>query len=522
MWLSVRIEDFAVTHQGLKSRPSGAARMYFSPGLNIEKIEDLRHVEYGQAIHVDVVSRTIKFGRDYLGQYPLLYALTDDYLYISDHVGEIRRALKQAGERVSISEEAVALYLIMGYVPQGMTLYQQIVACENATIYTLRKGRVSAQRIFEPVEIRHGVTDAELHQAIRGSVAGFIGDGEVDVWCSGGIDSSSMAWETCRATSHAELLTLSYGSSIERLYGNGEVPYARLMANTCGAKLREARLNDSAFQRVYADFLSDHIGPVIDTCAIAKYALAETSRSFALTGEGGDPLFGGVKNDFIMFAMAKNPGADIGLVYAQSHRRFLGNLNQLMHRGDELKDFAAGYLRRLVDRYPGDLLRKLFYLNTFEKQGGMIFPESYYPGAKYGVNIRHPLTSMGVYETAFAMPDSLRYVYPSGKLALMRLYQGHLPEEVLSRKKSGTLMPLRHYLTNFPEEYYDLSSLYGLEMFQQKSIQALFSFDVIVKDPLLLHTLITLNAYIHKGELNDELLSTESRRDDESRACIAV
>ena len=85
--------------------------MYLSPKLDLKKIEDLRRAEYGQAIHVDTNNRTIKFGRDYLGQCPLLYALTSEYLFVSDHVGEIRRSLKQAGERISVSEEAIALYL---------------------------------------------------------------------------------------------------------------------------------------------------------------------------------------------------------------------------------------------------------------------------------------------------------------------------------------------------------------------------------------------------------------------------
>ena len=522
MWLSVRIEDFAVTNRGFESHPSEVGCMYLSPKLDLKKIEDLRRAEYGQAIHIDTYSRTIKFGRDYLGQCPLLYALTNEYLFVSDHVGEIRRSLKQAGERISVSEEAIALYLVMGYVPQGMTLYKQIVACENATIYTLHNGRVSAQRIFEPIEIRNDVTDADLQEAIRGSVGSFVGEGDLDVWCSGGLDSSLVAWETCRGSKNTELLTLSYGSSIEQLYGDGEVPYARLMANACGAKLREARLSDQTFHRVYADFLDSHIGPVADTCVIAKYALAETSRACALTGEGGDPLFGGVKNDFMMFAMAKNPTADVGLVYAQSHLRFFESLDQTMYRGAELKGFAAEYMRKLMERYPRDLLRSLFYLNTFEKQGGMIFPESYYSGDKYGVAIRHPLTSIKVYETAFSMPDSLRYVYPDGKLALMRLYQSCLPKEITGRKKSGTLVPLRHYLTNFPEEYYNLTSLFELEIFKQNSIKSLFNFDVLVKDPLLLHALITLNAYLQKGELNDEFLSAKSSCNNQPDAYLAL
>ena len=205
MWLSVRIADFAVISRGFKSRQSGSGRIYLSPGLNINSIEDLQRAEYGQAIYIDVVNRIVKFGRDYLGQHPLIYALTNEYLYISDHIGEIRRALKQAGAHVSISEESLALYLVMGYVPQGMTIYEQIVACENATIYTLNKGRVSIQRTFEPIEVRNDITDAELGEAIRASVAMSVGKGEADVWCSGGLDSSSMAWEACRATNHAEL-----------------------------------------------------------------------------------------------------------------------------------------------------------------------------------------------------------------------------------------------------------------------------------------------------------------------------
>lgn len=148
-----------------------------------------------------------------------------------------------------------------------------------------------------------------------------------------------------------------------------------------------------------------------------KYALSANTNTIALTGEGGDPIFSGTKNNFVSFMRAWRPEMAMGWIYALSHLRYGLHFNNLFKNDSELQDYMTAYLQGLIDRYPGSLVRKLLYMNTFIKQGSLIFLESYYGAKQYGIQIRHPLASLPVYETSFKLPEELKYVYPNGKIA---------------------------------------------------------------------------------------------------------
>src|SRR5713226_6868123 len=153
MWFEIDLCTFAVRQEGFCEQPSGHRTLYLSPDLqSVYSIRDLAEAEYGQAIEVDVNNRVVYFGRDYLGHHPLLYALTDQHLFISDEIVDIRFWLNHLGVRLTTSEEALALYFAAGYIPQEFTLFEQIKSCENASLYRWTRGRVSRVSLFRPVE----------------------------------------------------------------------------------------------------------------------------------------------------------------------------------------------------------------------------------------------------------------------------------------------------------------------------------------------------------------------------------
>src|SRR5215467_3716887 len=210
MWLKIDLSTFEVSSGGgWRTRVRGPRTLYASPEVaHIEGIGELADCEYGQAVDVDRENRTVDFGRDYLGHFPLLYACTKTALIVGDEMAALVRALRAEGAKPTISEEAVALYFAMGYVPAGMSIYNEVVACEGHATYRWQRGRVEMTSTFRPVEIDPDCGLPDLDKAISREVERWgSASKEIDVWCSGGIDSSIMATAFNSGGRRSELLT---------------------------------------------------------------------------------------------------------------------------------------------------------------------------------------------------------------------------------------------------------------------------------------------------------------------------
>lgn len=502
MWIEIDADTFAVKQEGFQAQSGGDKTLYVSQGLTgLNSIDDLRSANYAQAIEIDAPNRRARFGRDYLGHFPLLYTEANRRLFVTDELAEAKEWLDRQGVRVTVSEESLALYFAMGYVPQGRTVFNQIHTCENAHLYQWQRGVVSKTRTFTAIEPDEAFSTPQLRECIDFEVQDLYRTSRsVDVWCSGGLDSSIMAYCFNAGGRQANLLTLSYSEEATAARGEGEIPFARHSAAACSANLRYVQLNRAVYREVYHRFVRQHIGPVIDYVVPPKYALARASRDLAITGEGGDPLFSGVKNNMVMYTRQQFPALPLGLIYAAAHKRFAERLEQIFKHGKELHAFVVDYLDSLFALFPGDLNRKLFYINTFIKQGGLIFPKNYYAGKRYGVRVRHPLTSLAVYEAAFRLPDAKKYVYPKGKLALIDAYGEDLPVSIVERKKSGTRLFLDHYLGYLMVGPLRLDALRGTDLFRTEFLTSHEAATTADAETLLMYALHTVNAWLENNE----------------------
>jgi len=506
MWFEIDLKTFDWRQSGFTRTGDGQFLYASSIRQTLHAVSDLATTEHAVAIEINPHARTVTFGRDYLGLSPLLYALTPDKLLISDEYSDIRARILQLGAKLSYSPEAIALYFAMGYVPQGMTPVNEISSCRNAARYQFRQGKIHVENIFTPIEPVPGQSLSELALSIEDEVRRCAAESDgIDVWCSGGLDSSILAHCMAKAAPGTELLTLGYSDDVVALYGDGETRFVREMAEHCRSKLRYTTLDHKLYNDIYARFAAEHIGPVIDYCAPAKDVLARATRKLAITGEGGDPLFSGVKNNSVLYLQQQKPDFSLGWIYMTAHNRLSKKLPGILAHGRALQDFAVQYFEQLMDRYPGDLVRKLFYLNTFEKQGGMIFPTAYYAAKRYAIQVRHPLTSLGVYNAAFRLPDSSKYRYPLGKLALIDLYKNKLPPAITERKKSGTRLYLDYYVARLPAHCKDLSLLRETGLFNEQFLDRFDSSKAEKDEPMVAYAVYMLNSWLmSNGDKQDE------------------
>jgi asparagine synthase (glutamine-hydrolysing) len=222
-------------------------------------------------------------------------------LYYREASGEIEFASElRALPRGEIDLDALDAFLAFNSVPGPLTIFRDVRKLQAGHVLTWEQGKYEITRYARPAPVstddvrRDDEADLveELRARLRDSVrAHLVSDVPVGVLLSGGIDSSVLAALAAEKASEP-LRTFSIGFE-ERSFD--ELADARLVAERYGTEHHELVLRPDAALLLPA--LADAFDePFADSSALPTYLVAQLAAEdvkVALSGEGGDELFGG-------------------------------------------------------------------------------------------------------------------------------------------------------------------------------------------------------------------------------------
>ena len=238
----------------------------------------------------DARNRRLVLARDRFGIKPLYYRAADDELAFASEL----RALP----RGEIDLDAVEAFLAFNSIPAPLTIFKEIRKLPPGHLLIWADGRVELERFARPVPLEELREDEEaelveeLRSRLRDSVrAHLVSDVPVGVLLSGGVDSAFLAALASEESSET-LRTFSIGFE-ERSFD--ELAGARLVAERYGTQHRElvVRPDAALLLPALADAFDE---PFADSSALPTYLVSQLAASdvkVALSGEGGDELFGG-------------------------------------------------------------------------------------------------------------------------------------------------------------------------------------------------------------------------------------
>src|SRR5262245_6141385 len=240
----------------------------------------------------DAPRRRLVLARDPYGIKPLYYAEEGEELSFASEL----RALP----RGEIDLDALEAFLAFNSIPAPLTIFRGTSKLPPGHVLVWEDGRTRVERYARPAPVdaadvrRAGEAElaAELRARMRDSVrAHLVSDVPVGVLLSGGVDSSALA-ALAAEEGTGPLRTFSIGFE-ERSFD--ELGDARLVAERYGTTHRELVLRPDAALLLPA--LADAFDePFADSSALPTYLvsrLAAEDVKVALSGEGGDELFGG-------------------------------------------------------------------------------------------------------------------------------------------------------------------------------------------------------------------------------------
>src|SRR5438309_6499700 len=202
--------------------------------------------------------------------------------------------------RGEIDLDALEAFLAFNSIPAPLTIFRECRKLPPGHVLAWEAGEVALRRFARPTpapadEVR-GEDDAELAEELRARLrdsvrAHLVSDVPVGVLLSGGVDSSLLAALAAQESSEP-LRTFSIGFE-ERSFD--ELSDARLVAERYGTLHRELVLRPDA-ALLLPSLAEAFDEPFADSSALPTYLgsqLAAQDVKVALSGEGGDELFGG-------------------------------------------------------------------------------------------------------------------------------------------------------------------------------------------------------------------------------------
>lgn len=450
--------------------------------------EFVHHVDGMFAIAIyDQHSEQLHLYRDRAGIKPLYY-LSDgrDFAFASE-----LKALETLLADGSLQPDKTAFYdfLTYGYIPAPKSMFRNVFKLPPATQLTfdIRKRRIRSQfRYWNLSPESRPVTDIsavseELRDLMRQAVQEqLVADVPVGCFLSGGVDSSVVVSHAAEVSDH--LQTFSVGFDVAE---HSETDFARRIAEQFQTQHHETTFagQSTENQLLQLRFLYDE--PFADTSAFPTFAVSHAARqsvTVALSGDGGDELFGGYKwylryKRMLRYGATKFKGPDAWLGRLEM-RMPQGSLRRETARAASLlcSDPLSLYVEVMggpslarrqsfaevleIDADYDDcwhyrqhwrpdlpLLTRLQYLDFHTYLPDDILTKVDRASMASSLEVRVPFLSRRLVEFAFSLPERIRYHGGHLKGLLKYAYQGILPDTILHRPKKGFSTPPSHLST---------------------------------------------------------------------------
>jgi asparagine synthase (glutamine-hydrolysing) len=452
----------------------------------------------------DRSDRVLHLVRDRLGEKPLYHGRCGDTLLFGSELKALRA---HPAWRGTIDREATTLFVRYGYVPAPRSIYQGIGKVAPGTIVTYRSATsepevttywsaadAAAQGLRTPLTGSDAEVEAEFDTLLRQVIGReMVADVPLGAFLSGGIDSSLIV-ALMQAQSSRPVQTFTIGFN-EAEYN--EATYAREVAAHLGTSHTELYVTPAEALAVVPRLPQIYDEPFADSSQIPTHLVAALARqqvTVALSGDGGDELFGGYHRYFLTDRWWKRLrrvpagsrellGHGLRAVSPRGWDKAIGllGLGRLGSRptGDRVHKLArvlgAGTLDQLYEHFvsqwadPATVVRggvepllPTTWRDTMLTHGWpiqrMMLRDAltYLPDdilvkvdrATMAVSLesRAPFLDHSLFEFAWRVPSRLKVDHGQGKLLLRRVLERYVPKRLYDRPKMGFGVPIDSWL----------------------------------------------------------------------------
>ncbi len=443
--------------------------------------------------------------RDRLGIKPLYWSDFDGRLLFGSELKALRADRHWTPE---LDQAALATYLRFGYVPTPSTIYRGVNKLPPGTVLTAREGRTPTISPFWSLDeiamsaqaARFSGDEDEATEALevllRDAVKRrMVADVPLGAFLSGGIDSSTVV-ALMQSQAARPVRTFSIGFSES---GYDEAKNAAAVARHLGTEHTELYASPKLALDVIPHLADIYDEPFADSSQVPTYLVSKMTRehvTIALSGDGGDELFGGYtryfRGDALWRAIEATPqplrhlaAYGVKALSPATWSVFGGIIPE--HRrpaqfGDKMHELAgvlagspeaSAFYKQIMSLWVDpktvltagpersglledarvrklipDFAERMQYIDTLTYLPDDILTKVDRASMAVSLEARVPLLDHRVVAFSWSLPPAMKTGNGVGKRLLRRVLDRYVPRELVERPKQGFAMPIAAWLRN--------------------------------------------------------------------------
>jgi asparagine synthase (glutamine-hydrolysing) len=419
--------------------------------------------------------------RDRFGIKPLYYRAKDGGLSFAS---ELKAMLEQPGFSREIDPRAVSAYLAFNSIPAPLTIFAEARKLPPGHLLAWEGGEAELRRYARPGALADGERGgseeelaAELREVLDDSVrAHLVADVPVGVLLSGGVDSGGLA---ALASEHTGEPVRTFSIGFKEA-GFDELSRARLVADRYGTDHHELIVRPDAVE-LLPKLVEAFDEPFGDSSALPTYLVSELAAGHvkvALSGEGGDELFGGYYT-YVADLLARRIGRlvplarplaealpsrtdRVGFDYKAKRFARAAALPPLERHHAWKEIFSAGqraglaavsgwdpvdvYRERYAETAGADPLARMQDVDLGIYLVDDLLVKTDRASMAHSLETRVPFLDTAVSEFAFSLPRRMKVRGFAKKRLLRKALDPLLPREIVHGRKQGFSIPIAAWL----------------------------------------------------------------------------
>jgi asparagine synthase (glutamine-hydrolysing) len=450
--------------------------LYEEEGIGLfERINGM----FAFAIH-DRRRKRLFLARDRLGIKPLFYTFVGHELLFGS---ELKAILSGLERRPSLRSDVLGQYMLQGYASAPDTIFEGVhllppghyLDVDLARFERGEAGAVGAEpreywdAPFTGDDARSAdVLAAELEELLADAVKiRMVSDVPFGAFLSGGIDSSAVVALMARASAEPVRTFSVDVPGTDRSEREKALAVAR-MHRTAHTEIDSVSGGADDYWPRLAHFDEPFNCPsLLNTWLVSRAARQHVT--VALSGDGGDELFGGYTR-YLEHERRPDAAPDrlAGLASRLLPHDLRGRARLAERAGDDFDRYlnarhplpidaaeqlvgaslAPWYerMRAIYERHPADRLTRVMYFDVKTYLADHILAKVDSASMAVSLEVRVPLLDYRVVEFAGRVPPSLKLEGPGGKWLLKRVVRPLLPEGLVDQKKVGFDPPLSSWV----------------------------------------------------------------------------